>query len=161
MARIMIIEGRKNGGKTTAALGLKKAMPSLRGFLSLSEEPKDEITLLDLDNGNRLPLMSRYFKGDDRIGCYFLVKESFLYASGFEAKEKDVVIIDEVGRLECSDSGFSSLLCNLLKCDITLIITVRNEYVKDVLERFCIEAEIFSVHQIDSILEKIKKPQLL
>lgn len=157
----MIIEGMKNGGKTTAALELKKAIPSLRGFLSLSEEPKDEITLLDLDSGNRLPLMSRYFKRDDRIGCYSLVKESFLYASGFEAKEKDIVIIDEIGRLECSDSGFYFLLCNLLKCDITLIITVRNEYVKDVLNHFGMKAEIFSVNQIDRILGKIEKPQLL
>jgi nucleoside-triphosphatase THEP1 len=52
-------------------------------------------------------------------------------------RKKDVVIIDEIGRLELQGRGWSSCLENLLaKPDLSLIITVREDLLNLVLEKF-------------------------
>lgn len=156
MKSVIVITGKKNSGKTTTALKIKEHFPSTKGFISLSADAKDEITLLDLGSGDRLPLMSRYFESDADVGAYRYLQSTFDYASNVEFDDKGVVIVDEIGRLELRGEGFDFLMRHLLSLSVNLIITVRTEFLEDVVRHYEIEADCFSPGNLDEILRKIK-----
>ncbi len=149
MAHLTVISAPKNGGKSTAALKIKEKHPDALGFVSLKGHDGDEITLLDLENSNRLPLMSAYFRTDNAIGRYHYLESTFRYCSNKAFPDGSVVVLDEVGRLEISGKGFDSLLKRLIKTDIDLYITVRDAFVPDVLARYACGVESLSVLEVE------------
>lgn len=151
MKNVLAITADRNSGKTSAALGLIKMIPGLKGFISLSEGNKDEITLLDVENGNRLPLMSRHFSFPTRVGAYSYLESTFSYANEKVFNDDDVIIIDEIGRLECEDKGFDALMRRSLSSSSILIITVRNQFIEMVENHYGIKIIPCSP---DKIIEK-------
>ena len=100
--------------------------------------------------------MSRYFESDADVGAYRYLQSTFDYASNVEFDDKGVVIVDEIGRLELRGEGFDFLMRHLLSLSVHLIITVRTEFLEDVLRHYEIEADCFSPGNLDEILRKIK-----
>ena len=156
MSDVIVITGDRNSGKTTAVLKLKEAFPVFKGFLSISEGKKDEITLLDTSNGNSFPLMSRYFDSSTCVGSYHYLQSTFDYVNSRIFTRDDYVIIDEVGRLEVSGNGFEPLIKKLLSLNINMVITVRGQFLGDVERRYGIKSICFSPDEIHSVIEKIK-----
>ncbi len=145
MSNLIVLTSGRNSGKTSTLLSLKEKHPDIKGFISLSSGDKDEITLYDLDNGNKLALMSRYFKSDKKIGCYNYLEETFRYADEKVFGKDDVVVIDEIGRLELSGKGFDSLLKRLLKNNIKCVISVRTDFLHLVLDHYGVDADVYGI----------------
>lgn len=157
MKKVIGIVGARNSGKSTTASDIKKTYPFIKGYISLSHGEKDEITLLDLENGNRLPLMSRYFNTPETIGSYHYLKSTFDYAERGKFNPSDIVMIDEIGRLECTGRGFDHLVRKLLNEDIKLILTIRTEFIDIVKANYNIDIETYEISEKEKVKELIKK----
>ncbi len=110
--------------------------------------------LVFVETENKLRFLSIKQNGEPGgIGKYEIDTETLEQGkrilSTENCRKKDVVIIDEIGRLELQGCGWSSCLENLLaKPDLCLIITVRKDILNLVLEKYEIRnPAIYSVYE--------------
>lgn len=158
---VFIVTGEVSEGKTTflaeLAYGLKNQGIPVGGFYSPRTMAGNKTTgydIVDLSDGKSFEFMRVAIQGEKPdIGKFRIGKEAL--QKGQEAltpekiTSKKVALIDEVGRLELEDKGWSNSLCNLLTLPgILIVIAVRKDFLKPVIEKFELDdARILDVSQ--------------
>ena len=129
-----IYSARIMEGKTTA------------GYNIVSFDTGETVRYLELKTDNERESIGRWeiIPGAMAKGRQMLARERL--------KNKKVVIIDEVGKLETKGSGWKEEIENLLKRkDTAIVLSVRKRFVEDVTVAFNISGhEIFDVSQPDA-----------
>ena len=150
MSRIYIITGGKHAGKTTFLLK-KIAELSISGktvagiisrgdfvagkrhnFYAVNIEDKDEKLLMSEDN----------IQDSNKIGKFYFSEETFNWGQIIIEKAilstTEVLVLDEVGRLELGGKGWESILSKMLKSDKELYLVFRKEHVLELINKFSI-----------------------
>lgn len=174
-AKVIIITGGVEAGKTTS---LRKVSEKLiqsgklvSGFISPRIMDGDKTVAYSIENlktGETLPFLSEKSVSEDgdvqSIGKYFINSETEQKAKQILSDAlqdgAEVVVIDEVGRLELRGDGWHNELHELLKANkTTLVLSVRDSFVESVIEKFVMsEVQVISVENSkpDDILKYIK-----
>jgi nucleoside-triphosphatase len=127
MSAKILITGSPGVGKTTLIKKLVESLPEAVGFYT--EEIRQGgvrkgFRLISLD-GKEGVLSHVDFKSRYRVGKYKVDIETFeRFIDEIPFSESPVVIIDEIGKMECISSRFCSLVKELLNSDKTVIATI-------------------------------------
>ena len=146
---IYVITGKVKGGKTTFTADLVERLRrenlKITGFLSLGkfrDGQRSEFTLINLDNGNQVPLATVEKRSDwlKFRRFYFnplaLEQGNQWIRRGVETGP-DLVVIDEVGPLELQGEGwYTSLKLLSKKNQIPQIWIVREQILNEVSEQW-------------------------
>ena len=134
-----IITGAKGSGKTTTLLSLSANEGHASGFATLHQG--SEYYLHDLSTGKTELLMTEAPVFEERFRKWYYSGKLF-----DECNEKlmllteGTVFLDEIGRLELEGKGFMPSLWHLLRNErIALTITVRDDFLHDVINAFAIK----------------------
>lgn len=149
---VYIIVGKINEGKTTKLLSLYKEREKGDGFII------KKIYIGDIYVGQEIMRLSTgesmafsYKEGfvpvhwweSEKFSTYSFSVEGLKFAEnivlGIEENNIEPVFIDEIGPLELQQKGFYKLLIRLLQKDKEIYITVRENCVKEVIEKFNIK----------------------
>jgi nucleoside-triphosphatase THEP1 len=161
--KVFIISGAKGEGKTTfcgnLAHELKRNGIQVSGFLSQKVISDNQIVgydLIDLDTNVKEVFLRHDGDADlARIGKFSIYPEgiemgrAILDPSNLSGKR--IIIIDEVGQLELDDKGWAVQVMKLSETtDRCLILTVRDNFTGDVVEKFKLqEPVICKISEID------------
>ena len=135
MRSCRIITGGRGEGKTSRLLSLGLG----QGFASIRSG--DGYLLMDLATGERRLLMSVSLDSPHTIGRWHYDQDAFDWANGrLSSIMEGPAAIDEIGRLELAGGGFAPSLELLLGRGVELAITVRRDFLQDVVDRFRISS---------------------
>ena len=174
ISTVYIVTGDIGDGKTTfltnlAEMLIKENIP-LGGIYSEKIMNGDKTTgyyIVSFNSGNKLQYLK--LKSDinnDTIGRWEIIpgaiEQGRRMLSGNSLKDKKVIIIDEVGRLETQGKGWKKEVEFLLKQkDKILIISVRKRFTEEIIKAFSIrELRIFHVSDksaLQNIFENIRR----
>lgn len=169
-AGLAIITGEKSSGKTrflteTATI-LKKNGIAVGGVYTKKVRENNEITsyrIVDAATDEEFPFLQKStLETELRIGAFSIDSQGL--AIGQKAIEKsfnsDVVIIDEIGKLEMNGGGWHDAL-NLLPLEkqLYILLSVRKEFVDEVIEKWNLHPA--SVHNVvdsspETLVEEIR-----
>jgi nucleoside-triphosphatase THEP1 len=160
-ARIMLVSGPRNAGKTTF---LKKLVQQLQaqghvpaGILSLKVWDKGQLAGYDMYNvssGQCVPLL-RIQPGDSRemVGNYYICRQGFVLGRRtllHAARQRHrMVFVDEVGRLELQGGGWAGAINTLTRQPgLLLVLCVRDAFVEEVIRKWNIKSpNLVSIHE--------------
>ena len=130
-AKNLLITGEPGIGKSTL---FKKIIPELNALKPVgfyTEEIRNNGTrvgfeLVSLDgrrqNLAHVDMRSHFVVGKYRVGVFQL--EKFLQRLDLVACDSRLVLVDEIGKMECMSRGFRETVCELLEQDRMLIATI-------------------------------------
>lgn len=159
---IYLISGPIQSGKTTTLSQWAAGRHDVGGFLSpvvdgrrvLSRLIQEEVVEFEINN-------DEYNDEIVTIGRYDFAKKGFDKAISWvqqDLRNEDLnyLIIDEIGKLEMRDQGFSNLFMDILqsRCtDISVIIVVRDSLIQDVIKKFGLTT--FTILEDNNIISEI------
>ena len=148
-AKVFIVSGDISEGKTTflakLAGNLQSNDISVGGFYAPRITQNGQTTgysLVSIETGEQYAFLStRKNDTDHGIGRFKVNSETLEHAkqmfSTDSIQKKNVIMIDEIGRMELNGKGWKNTLENLLTFpDLCLILAVRNDFVNMVIEKF-------------------------
>ena len=162
---VILITGDKRHGKTRAAKKLSRLLQSrgiaVGGVLSDRITNSGETTgyeLINISTGHRMPFLkkSEAFL-DNRIGRFDIDMETLMQGQQIlnpsNLSIHDVVVIDEVGKLELQGKGWARPIERIMEANtLPVVITVRADFADDVAEKFGINNPfIFNVSNSNSL----------
>ncbi len=146
--KVFILTGKIHEGKTTLASNIAKeaidAGLKVGGILARAEMEKGEniaYYVEDLKTHQREKLITKepvteYY---DRFWSYYFLKDgmklSLKCLSPRYLRDRDIVIIDEIGAMELEDRGYSKQLSKILNSDISIVILIIREQFIDAVSR--------------------------
>ncbi len=148
MPNNVLVTGRPGSGKTTLVVKLLQRLAG-RGFKAagfVTEEIREGpgrvgFEVRDLE-GNKAILAHVRRKGKPRVGKYGVDVEAFesiaLKALEIGKKDTDLLVVDEIGRMELFSSLFRSTLLELLDLRVPLLATVQardDDFTRDIISR--------------------------
>lgn len=153
MAKIIILAGQVQSGKTTTLMEWIKERSDVTGFLC---PDIDGIRNLYMIESN---ILLPFEVKNENVEPTIHIGRFIFYTSGFESVKKWLkktvdtdkrwVIIDEIGKLELEDNGFEPELTQFIDTvryrseDITLIIVVREQLKDKMIDKYKLwDAEI-------------------
>jgi len=160
----ILISGRPGVGKTTLILRiveyLKLKNTTFCGFITPEIRKNDRrigFKVVDLRTGRKFILATTEKISDYKIGKYYIDVYAFCnYIDEFEGRvnECNIVLIDEIGKMELMCEKFKKLILELLESDKVLIGTVH----RHLIDKFKDKAEIIWLSESNrsTILEEIK-----
>lgn len=167
---VFIVTGRINDGKTNRLLSIYRQIGQGDGFYSrkISNHMGDTVgyDLIRLSNKERSPFI--FLSAETPSGwaeAFQFDKFSFSsvgldFANGvidsLIVNKIDPVFIDEIGPVELQDRGFDHLLRKVIKANRTLLITVRDACVTDVIKKYMIEEPVLIKTDKDIDVKSIK-----
>ncbi len=127
----MLITGLPGVGKTTSIISLAEALESLHPVGFYTTELRDRgmrqgFELVSLD-GKREIFSHVTVKSPYRVGRYGVdikVFEDFLDTLNLKRPEAGLVVIDEIGKMECFSEKFKKLVKTLLDSEKPIIATI-------------------------------------
>ena len=141
MAKVVIVQGKLDGGKTSYMQKLSEELLDVDGIITLKDSDFRSYFFHEVRTHlNYMGLSADMIISDERFGRYFISRKNFERASRYVLScNNRNILLDEVGRMEIQGGGFADTLRELLKRDITLYIAVREDFVEDVIKTFGIE----------------------
>ncbi|MBW1697124.1 MAG: NTPase [Deltaproteobacteria bacterium] len=127
----IFVTGMPGVGKTTLMKKLLQHLSGLQPIGFYTEEIREKGTrkgfkLLSPDGTERI-LAHVHIKSSVRVGKYgvdIAGFEAFLDAIRLDKKDASLVIIDEIGKMECHSKKFRDMVIKLLRSDKTIIATI-------------------------------------
>lgn len=127
----VLITGIPGVGKTTLVQNILIQLKPLKTAGFYTEEIRESgirkgFELVDL-NGQRSLLSHIRIKSPYRVGKYgvdVVRFNEFLDTVDFLAKKTELVVIDEIGKMECHSEKFTSLMRQILESDKKVIATI-------------------------------------
>jgi nucleoside-triphosphatase len=165
--RIKVLTGTINCGKTTyaAAMVMEKRSSGrlVGGILSRAfwdKGVKRGFYFEDILTGKRILLCAERGYGGEEFkksggpdtGRFFFNPNAFLFAetSLLAARRADIIIIDELGRLEAGEKGLYSVTKRLIdEFDGELVLVIRRELVEDILNVLHVERHLIDTISLD------------
>ncbi len=145
---IFVVADRDSGKTTNLTRLLESRFPHAKvcGVLSLANEGKTCYRLKDLaSNEERLVMDMNPIKGASHFGRFHVDQAVFDWANASILKvlgESDVVVFDEIGRMELLGGGLAQAFRQALKVsDLTVLAAVRTQFVPEVLSCFDLQQE--------------------
>jgi nucleoside-triphosphatase len=142
MAVKVLITGRPGVGKTTLVMRLVESLPEAAGFyteeirergmrkgfnlvnLSISPRPVGRGAVA-MSRGAVAPLSQVDFKGPHKVGKYGVDVEGFEgFLEELSLQDAGLVVIDEIGKMECLSEKFRILIREILRSDKTVVATI-------------------------------------
>jgi nucleoside-triphosphatase len=142
MTTKILITGRPGVGKTTLVMRLVENLQEAAGFyteeirergvrkgfnlvsLSISPRPVGRGAVA-LTQGAVAPLSHVDFKGPHRVGKYGVDVESFEgFLEELSLQDAGLVVIDEIGKMECLSEKFRILIKGILRSNKTVVATI-------------------------------------
>lgn len=129
-----MVTGSPGSGKTTLVVKLLERLAAagfkVEGFVT--EEIREGSQRVGFEvrdlGGNAMVLAHTGYKGKHRVGKYGVDLEAFeriaLQALETAKKEADLLVVDEIGRMELASAHFRSALLELLDIPVPLLATV-------------------------------------
>jgi len=145
---VTIITGERNSGKTTTLKNIINSNETFYlGYISESSSNKENYYLKNVYSNETIKILqTQECLHHEKIGKYFIIENSFEIAYISLLKQIDLFmnenitfVLDEIGALELSSSGFDKLLTKLLEYNNDLIICVRTKFLKEVCNKYKIE----------------------
>jgi len=161
----ILITGLPGIGKTTLIKNLSETLGSFSPIGFYTAEIRDKgvrkgFELISLD-GKRKLLSHRELRSPYRVGSYRVdVKgfEGFLASISWSDPSARLVIIDEIGKMECFSEKFKKLLIEILDSDKWLIATVALKgggLIAEVKDRQDVKLFTMTKSNRDSLLREI------
>ncbi len=171
LASVTIVTGEVAEGKTSILidliLRLKKKKMNIGGVYSpriIENGQTVGYKLVSVETGEQLNyLKMKQDKNSAGIGRFEIDYTAIDWGnqtlSVENVKDKDIIIIDEVGKLELNNNGWKNSLENLLNLpDLHIVLSIRREYVQRVVENFGItDYKVFLVSDKVNINKRIEK----
>ncbi|MFA5417288.1 MAG: nucleoside-triphosphatase [Bacteroidales bacterium] len=148
-AKIILLHGERNEGKTTKLLSLYQELtlfqPNTTGFIApgiWDQNRKTGYNLLDLSTGTLHPLATRIqVQNSFACGNFYFFQQTIDYGNRLVEKsirqKSPIFVVDEIGRFELEGMIWHhsfQLLCNTE--NLTLIAGVRTPFLDAVKEKF-------------------------
>ena len=141
MAKVVIIQGKLDGGKTTYMDKLSRELIDVDGIITIKDAEKRTYFFHEVRTHlSYMGLSADMILSEERFGRFFISRKGFERASSYILTcNSRNILLDEIGRMEIMGGGFADTLRELLKRDITLYIAVREDFVEGVVAAFGIE----------------------
>lgn len=126
----VILTGRPRSGKTTLVKKFAEIFGNekIGGFITeevLKDGKRMGFELVDLKTGKRRTLARKGIEGTKKVGSYTVDVEGFeRFLKELDLKDSRIVIIDEVGKMECLSRNFRELVEELATKDVFLLLTM-------------------------------------
>ena len=164
-----LITGKPGVGKTTLVQKIIKRMHSVNmtGFYTAEIRSKGSRLGFELQglNGKRRTLAHVDIRGQHRVGKYGVDMggfEEFLETLDLMSPNVELIVIDEIGKMELFSNRFRSLVFNALNCDKQVLASIPikgNEFTRRIKQG--IDIHLFEVthgnrdHLPDAIVERL------
>jgi len=140
--RHILITGLPGVGKTTMIRDIADALPGKKsGFFTREERSGGRRTgfIIETLDGGEAILARKTSAGAHRVGAYQVFVENLerLALPAIQAKA-DIIIIDEIGKMECLSEKFKRAVLNILDGDARVVATVAKKgvgFIKEVKNR--------------------------
>lgn len=157
----ILITGIPGVGKTTLVKKLLTHFKHLNADGFYTEEVREGgirkgFELVDL-RGERSVLSHVRIKGPCRVGKYgvdVVGFDEFLASADFLDSQTDLVVIDEIGKMECFSDKFVSLMQKLLDSDTLVIATIAQKgggFIAEIKERADIQMFVLTMENRDGL----------
>jgi nucleoside-triphosphatase len=170
----ILLTGRPGVGKTTTLIAAVKLLGgSAGGFYSEEIREKGERTGFNIVtlSGERRAMASKTFKSSQRVGKYGVDVEAIdataVAAIGDAIKNKDVIVIDEIGKMELFSKNFRDMVMKALDSDkpvVGVIMESHNEFADRIKDRDDVSLIEVTIENRDEVavllkerIEKLKK----
>ncbi len=141
----ILITGTPGVGKTTLVKKLLTQLEHLKATGFYTQEIREGrirqgFELVDL-NGQKSVLSHTRIKSPFRVGKYGVDVErfdEFLKAANFLESQTELIVIDEIGKMECCSDRFISLMRTILDSDTLVIATIAQKgggFIAEIKER--------------------------
>ena len=147
--KIIVLTGEKTSGKTSFLQGVIRSLhdrgETIGGLVQLGLWKKEErygFDLLDIQTGQTVPLCRTDAPDAGIVAGPFkfypeAVRSGNRILSGAISSRCSILVIDEIGKLEISGSGWASSLSTILQLYTgMLLIIIRTPFVEEVCEQF-------------------------
>ncbi len=151
-SNVIIITGEIGSGKTSLikeiAERFKEKSIRVGGIIApavFTDDIKSGYSIINISTGENIPLsQTNEMDGLARVGKYFFFREGIDFGisalSAERNKDKQIVIIDEIGAWELQGQGWATSLNELIiNCNMPLIITVRRSFLDLVIENWMLQ----------------------
>ena len=157
----ILITGIPGAGKTTFVKKLLTQLKHLNAAGFYTDEIREDgirkgFELVDL-RGERSVLSHVRIKGPYRVGKYGVDVagfDEFLARGDFLDSRTDLVVIDEIGKMECYSDRFVSLVQKLMDSDTLVIATIAQKgggFIAEIKERADIQMLVLTMENRDRL----------
>ncbi|MBP2146839.1 nucleoside-triphosphatase [Methanofollis sp. W23] len=161
----LLITGAPGSGKTTLVRRAVKGLPGITGFYTQEIREEGERTGFELIgfDGRRVLFAHVHSVSHHRVGQYGVDLQAFdayLETTSLDQAETGLVVIDEIGRMECLSTRFRSLVTKLLDGPIPVVATVAlrgDRFIEEVKVRHDVEMVVVTRENRDALLPQVRR----
>ena len=149
---IHIVTGKMNSGKSTVLGSIYQKNQDGDGFISVKRMHYDKVhgyEIMKLSNKEFHPLVIREEFSHQKmnvacqIGPYLFLEDTLQYVEqeieDMIQNETSPIYLDEIGQLELYDQCFDSIFRKMVESDLEIYVTVREDLVDKVVEKYQIK----------------------
>ncbi|WP_265580150.1 nucleoside-triphosphatase [Methanofollis aquaemaris] len=161
----LLVTGAPAAGKTTLVRRAVRGLPGVVGFYTQEIRDQGERTGFELVgfDGRRALFAHVHSISHHRVGRYGVdlqAFEAFLETTPFDRPEAGLVVIDEIGRMECLSEHFRELVTDLLDGPMPVVATAAlrgDPFVEEVKARPDMEIFVVTRENRDALLPQVRR----